>query len=60
VFGPLAKCIEHYGSASVPGLRAKPIIDILIGVQQLEDWAKCRPALEGLGYDYAENACDSD
>jgi GrpB-like predicted nucleotidyltransferase (UPF0157 family) len=54
--GPLAKAIEHYGSTSVPGLRAKPIIDILIGVSQPEDWTKCRPALESLGYDYAENA----
>src|SRR5215471_18734194 len=54
--GPLAKSIEHYGSTSVPGLRAKPIIDILIGVPQLGDWAKCRPALDALGYDYAENA----
>ena len=52
--GPLAKRIEHYGSTSVPGLRAKPIIDILIGLPQLEDWAKCRRPLEALGYDYAE------
>jgi GrpB-like predicted nucleotidyltransferase (UPF0157 family) len=54
--GPLTKAIEHYGSTSVPGLRAKPIIDILIGVPKLDDWAKCRPPLEALGYDYAENA----
>jgi GrpB-like predicted nucleotidyltransferase (UPF0157 family) len=54
--GPIAISIEHYGSTSVPGMRAKPIIDILIGVPQLEDWSKCRPALEALGYDYAENA----
>ena len=48
--------IEHYGSTAVEGLRAKPIIDILVGVAPLEEWARCRGPLEQLGYDYAENA----
>lgn len=48
--------IEHYGSTSVPGLRAKPIIDILIGLQPLNDWDQCKQPLESLGYDYAEHA----
>jgi GrpB-like predicted nucleotidyltransferase (UPF0157 family) len=34
VFGPTL-AIEHMGSTSVPGLAAKPIIDILVGVQSL-------------------------
>jgi GrpB-like predicted nucleotidyltransferase (UPF0157 family) len=54
--GNLAKGIEHYGSTAVPGMRAKPILDIMIGVDPLEDWEKCRLALETLGYDYAEKA----
>ena len=54
--GDIARGIEHYGSTSVEGLRAKPIIDILVGVTPLEDWAKCRQPLEQLGYDYAERA----
>jgi GrpB-like predicted nucleotidyltransferase (UPF0157 family) len=54
--GKVAKGIEHYGSTAVPGMRAKPILDILVGVDPLEDWAKCRVPLEGLGYDYAEQA----
>jgi len=29
--------IEHVGSTSVPGLKAKPIIDILIGINSLKD-----------------------
>jgi GrpB-like predicted nucleotidyltransferase (UPF0157 family) len=37
-------------------MRAKPILDILIGVVPLEDWAKCSAPLEALGYDYAETA----
>src|SRR5262245_38777778 len=54
--GDLARGIEHYGSTSVEGLRAKPIVDILVGVTQLSDWVKCRRPLEELGYDYAEKA----
>jgi GrpB-like predicted nucleotidyltransferase (UPF0157 family) len=56
VLGGLAKGIEHGGSTSVPGLRAKPIIDIYVGVAPPEDWEKCQAPLEALGYDYAANA----
>jgi GrpB-like predicted nucleotidyltransferase (UPF0157 family) len=56
VLGDIAKGIEHYGSTAVPGMRAKPILDILVGVSPLDDWARCRPLLEALGYDYAANA----
>jgi len=54
--GDVAKGIEHYGSTAVPGMRAKPILDIMVGINPLEDWEKCRVPLERLGYDYAENA----
>ena len=56
VLGSVAKGIEHYGSTAVPGMRAKPILDILVGVDRLEEWEKCRGPLEGLGYDYAAYA----
>jgi len=54
--GPLAKGIEHQGSTSVAGMRAKPILDILVGVNPITDWEKCKGPLESLGYDYVENA----
>jgi GrpB-like predicted nucleotidyltransferase (UPF0157 family) len=54
--GEIAKGIEHYGSTAVPGMRAKPILDILVGVSPLDDWTKCKALLEALGYDYAANA----
>jgi len=54
--GEIAKGIEHYGSTAVPGMRAKPILDILVGVRPLDEWAKCRAPLEALGYDYVANA----
>jgi GrpB-like predicted nucleotidyltransferase (UPF0157 family) len=45
--------IEHFGSTAVPGLAAKPIIDMLIEVSSLPEavvWIV--PVLTGLGYDY--------
>jgi GrpB-like predicted nucleotidyltransferase (UPF0157 family) len=48
--------VEHYGSTSVPGLRAKPIIDILVGIRPFEQWRLLQQPLEELGYDYAEHA----
>jgi GrpB-like predicted nucleotidyltransferase (UPF0157 family) len=54
--GDAAHGIEHYGSTAVEGLREKPILDILLGVSPLNSWIKCKLPLEGLGYDYAENA----
>jgi len=45
--------IEHFGSTAIPGLAAKPIIDMLIEVTSLEK-AKTEivPILESQGYDY--------
>ena len=54
--GPVAKGIEHYGSTAVPGLCAKPILDIMVGISPLSEWERCKPALEALGFDYAEGA----
>ena len=42
--------IEHIGSTAVPGLGAKPIIDILVGMASLEAIDARIPALEGYGY----------
>jgi GrpB-like predicted nucleotidyltransferase (UPF0157 family) len=45
--------IEHIGSTAVPGLAAKPVIDMLIGVRSLEEAKRTVvPVLERLGYDY--------
>jgi GrpB-like predicted nucleotidyltransferase (UPF0157 family) len=51
--GELINRIEHFGSTAVPGLAAKPIIDILIEVTSLEETKKqIAPILESQGYDY--------
>ena len=50
--GHVIVALEHVGSTSVPGLGAKPIIDILAGVRILADAAQCVEPLRGLGYEY--------
>ena len=45
-----ALLIEHVGSTSVPGLAAKPHIDILLAVADSSDEASYVPALEDAGY----------
>ena len=48
--GPTARRIDHVGSTSVPGLDAKPIIDIDVSVQNPDDESAYLPALERAGY----------
>jgi GrpB-like predicted nucleotidyltransferase (UPF0157 family) len=49
----LVRRIEHFGSTAVPGLAAKPIVDILVEVTDLEATkARIAPILESQGYDY--------
>ncbi len=44
--------IEHIGSTAIPGMAAKPVIDIMVGVHSLVDAKSTIPALESLGYVY--------
>ena len=50
--GGAALRIDHIGSTSVPGLAAKPVIDIQVSVAQLEPVGPFRGPLESLGYVY--------
>ncbi len=50
VLGDAAVRVEHVGSTSVPGLAAKPIIDILLAVPDSADEQTYAPALEAAGY----------
>jgi len=49
-FGELAVRIEHNGSTAVPGLAAKPVIDIQVSARRLHPIERYAPALERLGY----------
>jgi putative hydrolase of the HAD superfamily len=44
--------VEHVGSTSVPGLPAKPIVDILVTVPSLEESAALIPAMQALGFEH--------
>jgi GrpB-like predicted nucleotidyltransferase (UPF0157 family) len=44
--------IEHMGSTSVPGLAAKPIIDLIVLVDDLNSARTAVPALEAAGYSF--------
>ncbi|HEY0096640.1 MAG TPA: GrpB family protein [Archangium sp.] len=48
--GGRALMLEHVGSTSVPGLMAKPIIDIILAVADSGDESTYVPALEAAGY----------
>lgn len=50
--GDLVLAIEHVGSTAVPGLGAKPIIDIMVGLRRLADGEKCVGQLEALGFEH--------
>ncbi len=49
--GAAAIRIEHIGSTAVPGLAAKPIIDVLVTVDDPDDETVTVPALTGAGYE---------
>jgi GrpB-like predicted nucleotidyltransferase (UPF0157 family) len=50
VFGDLALRVEHVGSTAVPGLAAKPVIDIQISVASVAPLEIYMPLLATLGY----------
>lgn len=55
VFKEKALSIEHVGSTSVPGMKAKPIIDTLITVQRMEIFDTEKRLMEALGYKWGDN-----
>lgn len=48
----LQPVVEHIGSTSVPGLAAKPTIDMLVGVRSLADFGRHADLLIAYGYEY--------
>ena len=54
VFAGSGARIEHVGSTAVPGLGAKPVIDVLMGVPNLVEVERRIPALEAAGYEYVQ------
>jgi GrpB-like predicted nucleotidyltransferase (UPF0157 family) len=52
VLGSTLVAVHHIGSTSVPGLLAKPIIDLMPLVTDLADLDRDRRCVEALGYDW--------
>src|SRR5690348_16636517 len=57
--GSTAVRIEHNGSTAVPGLAAKPVIDIQISVERLQPMDAYAPPLERLGYVHVPHEDDA-
>ena len=53
--GPLALSIEHVGSTSVPGLCAKPILDIDVVMENYDVFPQVLDALAKIGYRHEGN-----
>jgi len=52
IFNDRTISIEHIGSTSIPGLSAKPIIDIAVLIEKREDGDSFIESVEKLGYQY--------
>ncbi|MGD8106365.1 GrpB family protein [Pantoea sp. FN0302] len=50
LLGGVAKSIHHIGSTSVPGLSAKPVIDILLEVSDINELDRYNSAMTRAGY----------
>ncbi len=55
VFGDKAIRIEHVGSTAIFGMKAKPIIDVLVVIEKIEDFTKEKEEMLKAGYDWGDN-----
>ena len=44
--------VEHVGSTAIPGMVAKPIIDIIVGIERYSDYKKLIKPLSRIGYHF--------
>ena len=59
VLGDSIRAIEHFGSTSVPGLAAKPIIDVMAATEQFDDVKPHVARLANLGYQLQDTGLDT-
>lgn len=53
--GDLVLGVEHIGSTSVPGLAAKPVVDMLVGLASMEHVLAAAPILEAVGWEFPDS-----
>src|SRR6185503_19220240 len=54
--GHLIIDLQHIGSTAIPGIKAKPILDMMAGIAQLDQALLCQAPLQAIGYDYIVGA----
>jgi GrpB-like predicted nucleotidyltransferase (UPF0157 family) len=57
--GSIALHVDHHGSTSIPGLAAKPVIDIQVSVAALQPIADYRERLQAIGYTHLPHPDDA-
>ncbi len=50
--GDYVEDIQHVGSTSIPGVAAKPVLDIAVAVRDFDEARICIEPLDGIGYEY--------
>ena len=55
-FGSKVISVEHIGSTSIPGISAKPIIDISVGVKSMRTAVGLAKKFQALGYEWRKDA----
>jgi len=55
VFEDKVLSVEHIGSTSVEGMKAKPLIDVLIVIDKMEDFEEQKSVMTTAGYEWGEN-----
>ncbi len=56
VLGDKFIAAEHVGSTAIPGIKAKPILDLMIAIQNLDDWEWIQEPLSKLGYEFRRDS----
>ncbi|MDB5530577.1 MAG: glutamate-rich protein GrpB [Devosia sp.] len=54
--GPTVIDLQHFGSTAIPTIRAKPILDLMLGIADFDQGPLLAPALADVGYEYVANA----
>ncbi len=52
VLGDKFIAAEHVGSTAIPGIKAKPILDMMVAIRSLDDWEWIQEPLSKLGYEF--------
>jgi GrpB-like predicted nucleotidyltransferase (UPF0157 family) len=48
--------VEHIGSTAIPGIKSKPILDLMIAIKSLNDWEELKEPLGELGYEFRRDS----